>query len=143
MSVSADIGDGLTRHARLLRQVVNQVQRHVQLAHRAERAGEPTNLVPGLRGFGPVQAVGQNRDRFAEPPGRHPRVVDANAVSLDGGSEVTFERPRAALQKANQGERSIHGRMTANSTEHAVYNGYVTTGEHHHPGRSSSRPSCD
>ena len=95
-----------TRDARLLAEFVDEVQRDVELANGAQRPGQAADLPSRLPGLRALQPVRQDGHRFAEPAGRDTRLVDADAVTFDGRGQIAFERPRAALEQANQGERS-------------------------------------
>ena len=141
--VRAHVGQRGTRDARLRAEFVDEVQGDVELANGAQRAGQAPDLPSGLASLRALQPVGQDRHCFAEPPRRDTRLVHADAVTFDGRGQIAFERPRPALQQANQGECSIHGRIAADSTEQAVYNGLVTNTENRLAGRAVPPPSCE
>ena len=83
-------------------QLVDEVQRDVQLADRAERLRQAADLALRLAGLGVLEPLGQHRHRLAQAAGRDPRLVDADVLAGDGGGELSPQCARATLEEADQ-----------------------------------------
>ena len=99
--VRANIGERGTRDARLVRQLVDQVQRDVEFPHRTQGARETPHLPSRLAGLAAVQPIREDRQRFAQTPRRHTRLVHAGAVPFDGRRQMALERTCAAFEKTH------------------------------------------
>ena len=99
----ADFGERRARHARPLAQLVDEVERDVELAHGAERLRQAADLALRLARLGVLEPLGQHRQRLAQAPRGDARLVDADVLAGDGGGELSPQRARAALEEADQG----------------------------------------
>ena len=94
--VGADVLEGVARQGVGLGELIQDLDGHVHLPDRAQRLGQLPDLLLGLPpGFG---LPGQDRHRFPEAPGGHPRLVHTGIVALDGQRQLAFELPRPAQQ---------------------------------------------
>lgn len=73
--------------------VVDQSQRDIELAHRAERPRHLTNFPGGFLLFCALTASSQHRDRLAKATRRHPCAMHARVVPVDSGRQRPAEGP--------------------------------------------------
>jgi hypothetical protein len=88
-------------------QLVDQVEQHVELAHRTQAAGDfpqpPVELV------GDVRIDLQNRNQFAQPPRRDAGAVDHADLSLLESAQDAVEALEARVEKVGSVGDDGHG----------------------------------
>lgn len=89
--VRADVFQGVAGNARPPRQLVQDVERDVELTHRSERSRQPPDFAAGLPGFRAFHACRQHRHRFPQPAGGHARLMDPVVVATNGGRQIPLE----------------------------------------------------
>ena len=87
-----------------VRQLIDEMERDVQFADSAERLRQPADLPLGLAGLGVPKPFRQHRERLAQPPRGHARLVDAAVLARDRSRELALERPGAAVEEADKGD---------------------------------------
>ncbi len=138
--VRADLLERGTRQRIARRQLVEDLQRHVELAHGAERFRQPPNLALRLLRLRALHARGQHGQGFAQPPRRDAGLMDAARLAADGLRYVTFQDkgPPRKQPACDTRKSTVHDRMAARigrktasicvclRTAQPVYNGHVT-----------------
>jgi hypothetical protein len=77
------------RHLAGVIECAEHLERHVQLAKRSKRARQAPRLLFELAA---PRARGDERQRFAQPPSRHPRLVDRLDVALASRTKRPAQR---------------------------------------------------
>ena len=94
--VGADVLERVARQGVGLRELIQDLHGHVHLPDGPQRLGQLPDLSLGLLpGLG---LPGQDRHRFTQAPGRHPRLVHTGVAALDGQRQLALELPRPAQQ---------------------------------------------
>jgi len=83
--VGANLGERRRRHAGAVRQVVDEVQRHVELAHGAERLRDTPEFPLRFLALGVLKPFRDDRHGLTQPSRRHARLMDACVLSCDSG----------------------------------------------------------
>ena len=96
--VRSNIFERVARDARPPHQLIHDMERHVEFAHRAEGPRQPTDLVSRLPGLGSLDPCGQDRDGLPEPSGSHPSLVHTPVIPPDGRGQIPLQCPGSACQ---------------------------------------------
>ena len=137
---AADRFERRTRQRFVGHELVEELDRDIELAHGPERRRQSPNLATRLAAFRALDARGQHRHRFPQAPRCDPCLVHTVGVAVNRMREMAFERRSAAREQAarDRGDSAVHGRMTAQIWEKTanksaklgpvppVYNGHVT-----------------
>src|SRR4029077_393863 len=105
---------GIARDVGRPRQLIQKLNRDIELADGAQGAGHTPNLLTGLAGLAAGEPGRQNRYRLTQAPGCHPGLVDARIVPPEGRGNVPVERTGKPLKQHRRytGGTTVHGRMT-------------------------------
>ena len=87
----SNVLDCIARDVGRPRQLIQKLNRDIQLADGAQSAGHTSDLLTSLARLASGEASGQNRNRLAQAPGRHPGLVDAGIVAADRRGDVPVE----------------------------------------------------
>ena len=85
-------------HLRRARQLVEQLDRHIQFADRAERAGQPPDLPAGFARLAAFEASRQHRHGLSKPSRCHAGLMDPVIVACHRLREMTLQGPGEALK---------------------------------------------
>jgi hypothetical protein len=89
--------------------VLEQAQRHVHLAQRAERAGDALERTPKPCGSAGRRLREYDRQRFAHPPRGHAGAVHALRLGVEDGGQTVGESTQPQGDDAIRGKHSVHG----------------------------------
>jgi hypothetical protein len=97
--------------------VLEQAQDHVHIAPFADGLGQPAQHLGGLADGPALTLAGEERQSHAEPPSRHPDLVDGLVVAgygsrklVENAGHAIFEQPGRTIVAGYWG--CCHGRVT-------------------------------